>query len=129
LEDLARSADILAVCASSDADNEGMISANVIEAVGPNGLLVNVGRGQLVDEDSLIEALKSDRLGAAALDVFASEPTSAMRWRDVPNVICTPHIAGATWESLGRMTAMCRSNLDAFFAGLPLPNPVLPVRN
>lgn len=123
LEELARDTDVLAVCTSADATNAGMISSTVIDAIGPDGLLVNVARGQLVDEDALIDALKRGRIGGAALDVFATEPTPQSRWDGVPNVICTPHIAGASRDNLSRMTAMLRTNLDAFFAGDPLPNP------
>ena len=126
LQELARDTDILAVCANADANNVGLISADVIDAIGPHGLLVNVARGQLVDEDALIESLKAGRLGGAAIDVFAVEPTPPERWRDVPNVICTPHIAGASRDNLANMTAMLRANLDAFFAGRPLPNPARP---
>lgn len=123
LEALAREADILAICASADAGNVGLVSARVIDAIGPGGLLVNVARGQLVEEDALIDALKEGRLGAAALDVFESEPTPPERWSDVPHVICTPHIGGASRENLVQMTEMLRANLDAFFAGAPLRNP------
>lgn len=124
LEALARECDILVVCTSADSSNLKLISAGVIDAVGPEGLLVNIARGQLVDEDALIDALKTGRLGAAALDVFAEEPTPPARWADVPNVICTPHIAGVSAAGLRRMTEMLRTNLDAFFAGRPLPNPI-----
>jgi lactate dehydrogenase-like 2-hydroxyacid dehydrogenase len=95
----------------------------VIEALGPEGLLVNVARGQLVDEDALIDALKAKRLGGAALDVFVTEPTPPARWADVPNVVLTPHIGGASYDSLSRMAALVRVNLDAFFAGRQIPNP------
>src|SRR3546814_4617417 len=94
----------------SDATNVGMISSAAIDAIGPDGLLVNVARGQLVDEDALIDALRRGRLGAAALDVFATEPTPPSRWEGVPNIICTPHIAGASRNNLSKMTAMLRSN-------------------
>jgi lactate dehydrogenase-like 2-hydroxyacid dehydrogenase len=123
LAQLAHDCDILAVCASADSSNVGLISAEIIDAVGPRGLLVNVARGQLVDEAALIDALKAKRLGAAALDVFECEPTQPDRWKDVPNVICTPHIAGASRDNLANMTAMLRANLDAFFEGRPLINP------
>lgn len=123
LERLAREADVLAVCTAANADNVGLISSEIIDAIGPQGLLVNVARGQLVDEDSLIDALKMGRIGGAALDVFAREPTPSARWDGVPNVILTPHIAGACRDNLPRMTQMLRSNLDAFFASEPLPNP------
>jgi lactate dehydrogenase-like 2-hydroxyacid dehydrogenase len=124
LAQLAQDCDVLAVCASADASNIGLISADIIDAVGPRGLLVNVARGQLVDEAALIDALKAGKLGAAALDVFESEPTPPGRWDGVPNVICTPHIAGASRDNLANMSAMLRANLDAFFSGQPLVNPV-----
>lgn len=123
LEALAQQNDILAVCAAAHADNVGLISSAVIEALGPEGLLVNVARGQLVDEDALIDALKAKRLGGAALDVFVTEPTPPARWADVPNVVLTPHIGGASYDSLSRMAALVRVNLDAFFAGRQIPNP------
>ena len=77
---LARESDILAVAARADEDNRHMISAQVIDALGPEGLLVNVARGQLVDETALIAALRDGRLGGAALDVFEIEPAPAERW-------------------------------------------------
>jgi lactate dehydrogenase-like 2-hydroxyacid dehydrogenase len=125
LEALAAESDILVVAARAMEENRGLISAAVIEALGPSGLLINVSRGQLVDEDALIAALKSGRLGAAALDVFATEPTPAARWADVPNLVLTPHTAGATNAALPKMVALTRENLRRFFAGEPLANPVL----
>jgi lactate dehydrogenase-like 2-hydroxyacid dehydrogenase len=123
-EDLARQSDILAVCMRADESNRGLISREVIEALGPEGLLVNVSRGQVVDEDALIAALKAGRLGQAALDVFVEEPTSPGRWADVPNTVLTPHTAGATTEAVQRMLGLLMDNLEAFFAGRPLKTPV-----
>jgi phosphoglycerate dehydrogenase-like enzyme len=74
-----------------------------------------------VDEDALIAALKHGRLGGAALDVFATEPTPAARWTDVPNTLLTPHMAGATRAGVANMLAMLRSNLHAFFTGAVPP--------
>lgn len=119
---LAQQSDILVVAARAYGGNEGLISAAVIEALGPDGLLVNVARGQLVDEGALISALMDGRLGAAALDVYATEPTPAARWADVPNTVLTPHTAGATHEAAGQMAQMLLANLAAFFAGEALPN-------
>jgi hydroxypyruvate reductase len=118
---LAQESDILVVAARAHAGNVGMISAEVIAALGPAGLLVNVARGQLVDEDALIAALKDGRLGGAALDVYATEPTPAERWTGVPNTVLTPHTAGATQEAVRGMTEMLLANLSAFFAGEPVP--------
>jgi lactate dehydrogenase-like 2-hydroxyacid dehydrogenase len=122
---LAAESDILIVAARAGADNRGLISRDVIEALGPQGLLVNVARGQLVDEDALIAALRSGALGMAALDVFETEPTPAERWTAVPNVVLSPHTAGATSAALPKMVALTRENLRRFFAGEPLANAVI----
>lgn len=124
LLDLARDSDVLAICCRADDSNRGMISGEIIDALGPKGLLVNVARGQIVEEDALIDALRAGRLGRAALDVFRDEPATAERWADVPNLIMTPHMAGAVDSGIGTMSAMLRANLDAFFAGDPVPNPI-----
>ncbi|NEX95034.1 2-hydroxyacid dehydrogenase [Caulobacter sp. 17J65-9] len=124
LVELARDSDVLAVCVKADEENRGQISREVIEALGPAGLLVNVSRGQVVDEDVLIAALKDGRLGGAALDVFVEEPTPAARWADVPNTVLTPHTAGATTESVQAMLMLLMQNLEAFFAEQPVKTPV-----
>jgi lactate dehydrogenase-like 2-hydroxyacid dehydrogenase len=121
---LAKDSDILVVCARADAANRGLISAEVIEAVGPQGMIVNVGRGQLIDEDALIAALKDGRLGRAALDVFAEEPTPAARWADVPNTVLTPHTAGGTTDSIPRMVAQAVENVRLHVAGERVMSPV-----
>ena len=123
LVQLARESEILVVAARAHAGNAGLISRQVIEALGPDGLLVNVARGSLVDEDALIAALQDGRLGGAALDVFETEPTPARRWADVPNTVFTPHTAGSTQDAVQRMVAMLFANLAAFFAGEPLKTP------
>ena len=124
LVDLARNSDILVVACRADDGNIGLISREVIEALGPQGLLVNVARGQLVDEDALIAALKDGRLGQAALDVFTDEPTDPARWTDVPNTVLTPHTGGATTEAVQGMLMLLMQNLAAAFAGEPLKTPV-----
>jgi len=124
LLDLARDSDILVVACKADDSNIGLVSSEVIEALGPAGLLVNVARGQLVDEDALIAALKDGRLGQAALDVFEAEPTDAARWADVPNTVLTPHTGGATTEAVQGMLMLLLQNLAAAFAGEPLKTPV-----
>ena len=121
---LAQESDILLVAARAANSNRGMISADVMDALGPDGLLVNVARGQLVDEEALRQALRQGTLGGAALDVFQQEPTPANLWKDVPNCVLTPHIGGATQEAVARMAAMVLANLEAFFGGKALPNRV-----
>lgn len=125
LEALARESDILLVAARADESNRKMISAAIMDALGPDGLLVNVARGQLVDEDALIAALCAGRLGGAAIDVFDPEPTDPARWTDVPNVVLTPHTGGATHEAVAQMAQMLLANITAHFAGEALPSPVI----
>tara|TARA_R110000868_G_scaffold93397_6_gene258374 strand:+ start:1593 stop:2522 length:930 start_codon:yes stop_codon:yes gene_type:complete len=124
LEALARESEILLVAARADESNRGMISADIMDALGPEGLLVNVARGQLVDEAALIAALISGRLGGAAIDVYDPEPTDPKRWADVPNVVLTPHTGGATHEAVAHMAQMLLANLTAHFADKPLISPV-----
>lgn len=124
LLELAKDSDILVVACRADETNRGLISREVVEALGPQGLLVNVARGQLVDEEALIAALKDARLGGAALDVFAEEPTDTARWADVPNTVLTPHTAGATTEAVQGMLALLVANLDALAEGRPLATEV-----
>jgi lactate dehydrogenase-like 2-hydroxyacid dehydrogenase len=126
LIDLARDSDVLVVACRADEENRGLISREVITAVGADGLLVNVARGQLVDEDAVIDALRSGALGQAALDVFETEPTDAARWADVPNTVLTPHTGGATNDAVQGMVMLLLGNLQAHFAGEPLKTPVVP---
>jgi lactate dehydrogenase-like 2-hydroxyacid dehydrogenase len=123
LLDLARDSDVLVIASRADDSNIGLISREVIEAVGPHGLLVNVARGQLVDEAAVIHALKTGALGQAALDVFEHEPVEASDWAGVPNAILTPHTAGATTEAVQGMLMLLMANLQALFAGEPLKTP------
>lgn len=124
LIDLARASDILIVACRADETNRGLISREVLETLGPQGLLVNVSRGQVVDEDALIECLKAGRLGQAALDVYEVEPTDPARWDGVPNTVLTPHTGGATREAVQGMLMLLMQNLAAHFAGQPLKTPV-----
>ncbi len=121
---LAKASDILVVACKADETNRGLISCEILDALGPDGLLVNVSRGQVVDEDALIAALKSGSLGQAALDVFITEPTDPARWADVPNALLTPHTGGATTAGVQGMLVLLIENLQAHFAEEALKTPV-----
>ncbi len=121
---LAADCDILVVACRADVSNRQAVNAAVIEAVGPKGMIVNVSRGSVIDEDALIAALKDGRLGRAGLDVFATEPTPVERWEGVPNTVLTPHSAGGTVGSLPSMIAQTFENLRRHFAGEALLSPV-----
>lgn len=103
LLELAHWADILLVAIHACDATRGIIDRRIIEAVGRDGLIVNVARGFVIDEDGMIAALKDGRLGQAALDVFETEPTPAERWRGLPNVVLAPHAAGATAGTIERL--------------------------
>ena len=121
---MAKASDILVVACKADETNIGLISREILDALGPDGLLVNVSRGQVVDEDALIAALKSGSLGQAALDVFITEPTDPARWADVPHALLTPHTGGATTAGVQGMLVLLIENLQAHFAGEALKTPV-----
>lgn len=121
---LAQTSDILVVACRADDNNRGLISRDVLDALGPNGLLVNVARGQLVDEDALISGLREGRLGQAALDVFLDEPTDPVRWADVPNTVLTPHTGGATIEAVQGMLMLLVQNLQAVLQDAPAITPI-----
>ena len=125
VEALAEQCRGLIVCCRPDAGNRHLINRNILDRLGPDGVLVNVARGSVVDELALIDALKSGRLGGAALDVFDPEPTESARWREVPNVILTPHQGGATYETLFAQTQLAQSNIENFLDGKPLHSGVL----
>ncbi len=117
LQALARQSDILLVAARADASNKALIGPSIIQALGPEGLFVNVSRGSIVDEDALIAALEAGTVGGAALDVFSSEPTPSERWRDVPYTVLTPHVGGYATGVQRGIRQMLATNLAAFFAG------------
>jgi len=121
---LAEWADVLAVSARGDKSTEKIINADIIHALGSDGVLINVSRGNVIDEDALIAALKSGALGGAGLDVFAEEPTPTARWADVPNTTLTPHLGGGTREALWEGSQNVMENLRRFYAGEALLTPL-----
>ncbi|HEX8602259.1 MAG TPA: 2-hydroxyacid dehydrogenase [Pseudoduganella sp.] len=121
---LARESDYLVVCAPGGAATKGTVDAAVLEALGPEGTLVNIARGSLVDEPALVAALAEGRLGAAALDVFADEPCVPAALAALPNVVLTPHVGSLTVETRHAMGQLVVDNLLAHFSGQPLLTPV-----
>ena len=115
---------VLAIAARGDKTTEGIIDADVIKAVGSDGIIVNISRGIVIDEDAMIAALKSGALGGAGLDVFVEEPTPVDRWKDVPNTTLTPHLGGATRDALYEGSQNVLENLRRFHAGEELLTPL-----
>ena len=124
--ELGRASDYLMVACAGGPQTRHLVSAAVIEALGPKGTLINVARGSVVDEAALIAALRDGRLGYAALDVFDSAPNPSPDLLKLPNVIVQPHHGSATVETRTAIGQLMIDNLAAHFAGRPLLTPVLP---
>jgi len=120
LVELARNSDFLVIIIPSTPQTQKIVNKAVIEALGPSGILVNVARGAVVDEDALVEALVSGKLGGAGLDVFANEPQVPEVLFGMDNVVLQPHVGSATHETRRAMSQLVLDNLDAHFAGKPL---------
>ena len=123
--DLATHADFFFVTLAASAKTRHIVNREVMNAVGPEGMIINISRASNIDEDALINALKSGRLGSAALDVFEGEPELDPRFLDLDNVLLQPHHASGTVETRKAMGQLVRDNLTAHFAGIPLLTPVL----
>jgi glyoxylate reductase len=96
----------------------------MLRKLGPDGYLVNISRGSVIDQAALVAALTDKTIAGAGLDVYEKEPHAPDALTAFPNVVLTPHIGGHTVESHVAMQDCVMANLDAFFAGKPLPYPV-----
>jgi hydroxypyruvate reductase len=121
---LAAACDFLVIITPGGAATRKMINAEVLKALGPNGYLVNVARGSVVDEAALIDALQRNVIAGAALDVFENEPNVPEALRALDNVVITPHIGSATRATRQAMADRALANLQAHFAGTPLPSAI-----
>jgi lactate dehydrogenase-like 2-hydroxyacid dehydrogenase len=117
---LARESDVLILTCPGGAETRGLVSAAVLDALGPDGFLVNVARGSVCDEPALVDALVQRRIRGAALDVFADEPNVPEALLSLDNVVLQPHAASATLETRDAMAQLVVDNLAAHFAGRPL---------
>ncbi|MGF1526651.1 MAG: NAD(P)-dependent oxidoreductase, partial [Candidatus Competibacterales bacterium] len=116
VRDLWRQSDVLSLHLPLTPETHRLVNGEVLAALKPETLLINTARGGIVDENALIEALAQGRLGGAALDVFEAEPLSAAAaapFEGLPNVILTPHIAGATKEANQRVSQLTVANVLA----------------
>jgi hydroxypyruvate reductase len=121
---LAEAVDVLVVATSGGPATAGLVSADVLAALGPNGYLVNIARGSVVDEPALVQALTSGTIAGAALDVFADEPNVPPELLDMDNVVLLPHIASATTETREAMGELAFRNLHHFMTEGTLITPV-----
>ncbi|WP_212523332.1 2-hydroxyacid dehydrogenase [Actibacterium sp. MT2.3-13A] len=121
---LARAVDDLFVALVGGAETTGYVSREVIEALGPDGVIVNISRGSTIDEAALLDALESGAIRGAGLDVFHNEPNIDPRFLKLDNVVLQPHQGSGTIETRKAMGELQRANLAAFFAEEALVTPV-----
>ena len=121
---LAARSDVVIVTALANAQTRHIVNAQVLQALGPKGLLVNISRASNIDEEALLNALEAGALGGAALDVFEGEPHLNPRFLALSNVLLQPHHASGTVETRRAMGQLMRDNLTAHFAGQALLTPV-----
>lgn len=128
LERVCADADVLSVHLPATPRTHRLLDARLLSLLRPDALLINVGRGEVIDEDALADALEAGKLGGAALDVRAQEPPVVGRLEQLPNVVLTPHVAGITTESQARIVQALVDDIRAVLAGQPAAHAVNDVR-
>lgn len=124
LEKMANDSDFLIVACAGGPETQNLITHKILEALGPNGFLINIARGSVVNEDDLMIALKNQTIAGAGLDVFANEPDVPEEMVKMDNVVLSPHVGSATIETRSKMGQLVIDNLNAYFEGQPLLTPV-----
>lgn len=123
--ELARSVDVLVVATTGGRNTRKLVDRNVLEALGPEGYLVNIARGSVVDQDALVELITVGGVAGAGLDVFTDEPTVPAALLDLDNVVLFPHIGSATARTRTAMALLAIRNLESFLDTGELVTPVL----
>lgn len=123
--ELASNCQILVVACPLTEETHHVINREVINALGPKGFLINIGRGKHVDEPELVSALLEGRLGGAGIDVFEDEPHVPEELFGLENVVLLPHVGSATVETRTAMADLVLGNLEAHFLGKPLLTPLV----
>ena len=124
LEELAHWADFLVVASAGGPDTRHLVSSKVLAALGPDGFLVNISRGSVIDEAALVDALVNKKIAGAGLDVFENEPQVPEALMTLDNVVLLPHISSGTHETRQAMAVLTMANLRSFFAEGRLLTPV-----
>ncbi|MGO9383746.1 MAG: 2-hydroxyacid dehydrogenase [Mycobacterium sp.] len=123
--ELAKSVDVLVVATSGGKDGQPLVNRDVLEALGPDGYLINIARGSVVDEEALVELLARGRLAGAGLDVVAHEPVVPRQLRELDNVVVLPHVGSATARTRAAMTDLALRNLDQYLTSGTLTTPIV----
>nr|WP_198981608.1 2-hydroxyacid dehydrogenase [Herbaspirillum sp. ASV7] len=124
IKSLAAAVDFLVMITPGGAGTRALVDAEVLDALGPKGYLINVARGSVVDQPALIAALKEGRIAGAGLDVFENEPNIPDELAALENVVLTPHMASGTLVTRTAMADLAFGNLEAHFSGKPVLTPV-----
>jgi lactate dehydrogenase-like 2-hydroxyacid dehydrogenase len=124
-EELAAWADYLMVVTPGGAATRHLVNAKVLEALGPEGFVVNVARGSVVDTEALAHALRHGIIAGAGLDVYESEPEPPAPLLDLQNIVLTPHVAGHSPEAIGAAYQRFIDNATRYFAGQPMVSPIV----
>lgn len=121
---LAEWCSVLMIAVRAGADTHHAVNGDILRKLGQDGYVVNIARGSVIDQAALVAALADGSIAGAGLDVYEKEPHAPDALTAFPNVVLTPHVGGHTLESHAAMQDSVIANLDAFFAGKPLPHPV-----
>ena len=121
LEALAEWCSVLMIAVRAGADTHHAVDADILRKLGKDGFVVNISRGSVIDQKALVAALAEESIAGAVLDVYEKEPHAPDALTGFPNVVLTPHVGGHTLESHVAMQDCVMANLEAFFAGKPLP--------
>ena len=121
LEALAEWCSVLMIAVRAGAETHHAVDAKILRKLGKDGYVVNISRGSVIDEQALVAALADEAIAGAGLDVYEKEPHAPDALTAFPNVVLTPHVGGHTIESHTAMQNCVIANLEAFFAGKPLP--------
>jgi len=122
--ELAKHSDVLLIAAPGGPETLRIVNAKVLDALGPQGYVVNIARGSLIDEPVLLRYLREGRIAGAGLDVFDNEPKIDPAWFSVENAVLVPHVGSATVETRTAMGELQVENLRLHFAGKPVKTPV-----
>jgi lactate dehydrogenase-like 2-hydroxyacid dehydrogenase len=122
--ELAASVDVLVIATAGGPDSAHLVDREVLQALGPQGFLVNIARGSVVDQDALIELLAAGGLAGAGLDVYAHEPQVPAALAELDNVVLLPHVGSATARTRTAMATLAMRNLEEFLTSGRLVTPV-----
>lgn len=123
--ELAANSNALIICCALTDETRHMINKEVMKALGKEGVIINIGRGAIIDEKELVQCLVQGEIGGAGLDVFENEPDVPKELFTLDNVVLSPHVAVFTQESFSDLYDLMVGNLEAFFSNKPLLSPVL----